>query len=499
MNTLSSSDDIGTDLPTHPGILRRIFSFPMMLAAALAMLAGLTVRSRVNDPDMWWHLKTGEVIWTTHRIPTTDLFSYTTNHHAWIPQEWLAQVSIYGAYRWGGYSGLMVWLYLFTIALIVAGYILCWLYSGNSKAAFLGALIVWLFSTMILAIRPQVIGYLFLTLEMLLLHLGSTRDRRWFLGLPPLFVLWVNCHGSFLLGFIVVGIFLFCSLFEFRAGSLESSRWDSRRRRLLLFMFLFSAGALFLNPVGVKQVFYPLNTMLQQHVGLSQIEEWQPLQMSDLRGLAVPGIVGGIFLFLIVRRSELFLNELLLLAMSASFALSHRRMTVVFGIFAVPVATRLFSTCWDNYDERRDRPVVNAGLIMLALFLLVFSFPSRGYLAEQVDRGNPVGAVQFIRRNQLSGHMLNAYNYGGYLIWALPEYPDFVDGRADVLEWSGVLGEFARWATLEEDPHLLLNKYNVDFCLLERRSAIAHVLPLMRDWKLVYSDADSVVFVRSGR
>src|SRR5215813_14636343 len=165
------------------GVLQKLFSFPVMLASLLIVLATLTVRSRFDDPDMWWHLKTGEVIWTTHTIPTTDLFSYTTNHHAWIPHEWLSQVLIYGAYRWGGYSGLMLFLCLCTSALLVAGYILCSIYSGNSKTALLGALTIWLFGTIGMAIRPQMIGYLLLIFELLLLHLGQNRDRRWFFGL----------------------------------------------------------------------------------------------------------------------------------------------------------------------------------------------------------------------------------------------------------------------------------------------------------------------------
>src|ERR1700722_15482809 len=103
--------------------MRRFLSFPVMLSSALLVIAVLTVRSRFDDPDLWWNLKTGEVIWNSHTIPVTDLFSYTTNHHAWIPHEWLAQVFIYGAYRWGGYSGLMLWLCFFTALLLIAGYI----------------------------------------------------------------------------------------------------------------------------------------------------------------------------------------------------------------------------------------------------------------------------------------------------------------------------------------------------------------------------------------
>src|ERR1700722_6384257 len=102
-------------------ILRRVFSFPVALASLLAALAVLTVQSRFDDPDLWWHLKTGQIIWTTRHIPVTDLFSYTTNHHAWVPQEWLSQTVIYGVYHLGGLSGLMLWLCFITAAVLIAG------------------------------------------------------------------------------------------------------------------------------------------------------------------------------------------------------------------------------------------------------------------------------------------------------------------------------------------------------------------------------------------
>ncbi len=174
-----------------------VFSFPVMLAGLLAVLAVLTVRSRFDDPDLWWHLKTGEIVWTTRSIPRTDLFSYTTHHHAWIAHEWLSQVLIYGGYRFAGYSGLMLWLCFFAAALLIAGYALCSLYSGNSKAGFLGAMLVWLFATVGFSIRPQMVGYVLLLVELLLIHLGRVRNPLWFFGLPPLFAIWVNCHGSF--------------------------------------------------------------------------------------------------------------------------------------------------------------------------------------------------------------------------------------------------------------------------------------------------------------
>ncbi len=478
-------------------LLRRIFSFRVMLGSLLVVLAVLTARARFNDPDMWWHLKTGQIIWTTRTIPTTDLFSFTTNHHAWVPHEWLSQVSIYGAYRLGGYPGLMLWLCFFTAAIFIAGYALCSLYSGSAKVGWLGALIIWFCSTGGLAIRPQMIGYLLLVVELLLLRLGSTRNPRWFFWLPPLFAVWVNCHGSFFLGILVAAVFCFCSFLSFRMGPLVSSRWEPRRSRMLALALGLSVAALFFNPVGMQQVLYPLNTMMHQSIGLSQVEEWQPLLLSSPRGLGFVGILACIVLVLIVRRAELFLPELLLLAVGAEFAVSHRRMMFVFGILVAPVLSRLLATLWDGHDAEQDHPIINAVFIAASLVVAFLAFPNRQNLLRQVNVGNPVKAVEFIKAHHLSGRMLNDYGYGGYLIWAAPEYPVFVDGRADVFEWTGVLEEFGRWATLQSDPNTLLNKYGIEFCLLGRQSPMAHVLPVMQGWKAIYTGNNSIIFERT--
>jgi hypothetical protein len=470
-----------------------------MLAVLLVLLAVLTDRSRFHDPDMWWHLKTGEVIWTTHIIPTTDLFSYTTNHHASIPHEWLSQVLIYGAYRLGGYSGLMLWLCFFTASLLIGGYILCSLYSANSKTALIGALTIWVFGTIGFAVRPQMIGYLLLIIELLLLHLGQTRNRRWFFGLPPLFAVWINCHGSFFFGVALAALFLFCSYFNFQTGSLVATGWDPRNRRTLILALILSVAALFINPVGIKMILYPLNTMMDPAMRFSPVSEWQPLQFSDGRSFAFLGILGSIFLLVIVRGTQLLWTELLVLAVGAWFAASHVRLLFVFGILAAPILSRLISTSWDRYDPERDRPVANGVFIAASLLIAFLAFPSRKSLETQVEERSPVRAVEFIKTHHLSGPMLNEWVFGGYLIWAAPEHPVFIDGRGDVFEWAGVVEEFGKWAQLQTDPNLILDKYHVGFCILSRESPMIVVLRLLPGWKEVYSDNVSTIFVRSPR
>jgi hypothetical protein len=329
-------------------LIHRVCSFPVALGCLLIVLSVLTVKSRFDDPDMWWHLKTGQIIWTTHAIPTTDIFSYTTHHHAYIPHEWLSQLLIYGAYKLGGYTGLMVCFCFFTSALLIAGYILCSLYTENPKIGFLGALTIWLFATAGFSIRPHMIGYLLLVVELLLIYLGRNRNPRWFFGLPPLFAVWVNCHGSFFLGLLVAGIFLITSFSSFQTGSLVSPRWSSGVRKTFRLSLVLSVLALFCNPIGITQILYPVNTLLHQPLGLSQVEEWQPLQLTDERGFALLGVLACIALVVIVRHSELLWHELLLLSAGTWLAVSHRRLVFVFGILAAPVLSRVLSDFWDG-------------------------------------------------------------------------------------------------------------------------------------------------------
>ncbi len=496
---MTGSPVTATHASRHPpaAVLQRVFSFPAMLLCLLSALGVLTVRSRFNDPDMWWHLKMGQIIWTTHRIPTTDIFSFTTNHHASIPQEWFSQVLIYGFYRLGGYSGLMLWLCLLTTAILIAGYLLCWLYSGNAKVAFVGAMVIWFFATTGLSIRPQMIGYLLLIGELLLMQLGRTHSPRWFLGLPLLFALWINCHGSFFLGVGLAATFYLCSFFDFRAGSLVARSWVPHGRNMLGLALLLSTAALFLNPIGIRQILYPINTLLHQPIGLSQSEEWLPPQMNGGRGLGLLVLLGGILLLVIVQRSELFWDELVVLALGTWLGVSHQRMLFVFGILAAPIVSRLLAHSWEGYDAAQDHPILNAGLMGASLLVILWGFPNRQNLIRQVDQGNPTQAVTFIQTHHLAGNMLNDYVYGGYLIWAAPDHPVFVDGRSDVFEWTGVLAAYGKWAFLQSDPNMLLDQYNISFCLLARNSPMAHVLPFLPNWRPIYTDHLATIFLRS--
>jgi hypothetical protein len=493
---------LATDAPLAgrkqaPRALRLVFSFPVALSALLIVLMVLTVRNRFNDPDMWWHLKTGEIIWNTHHIPTVDTFSYTTHNTAYVPHEWLSQLSIYAAYHFAGYSGMMLWLCAFGSLLLIGGYLLCALYSGNAKVAFLGALTIWLFSTIGVAIRPQMVGYALLISELLILHLGKTRSPRWFLALPGLFALWVNCHGSFFLGGLVAAIVLACSFVNMEMGLLVSERWTRSKRNLLAASLALSAAALFVNPVGWRQVAYPLDAIFHQSLGIRIVSEWQPLNMSTTRGIALLAVAAIVLLLPMLRGVRLRLDELLTLGLTAWLAAQHTRMLFVFGLIVAPILCRLLSSAWDNYEFHRDRPIPNCVLIAGAMLAVFLGFPRASMLTKQVEESSPVKAVEFMRKSGIAGNMLNEYVYGGYLIWAATDNKVFVDGRSDVFEWTGVLAEYGDWLTMRADPSVLLSKYQIGVCLLPRESPMSRILAQWLGWKVAYSDEFAVVLMKA--
>jgi len=470
-----------------------------MLAATLAALAVFTVNTRFNDPDLWWHLRTGQIIWTERGIPRTDLLSFTTGQYPWVPHEWLAQLGIYAVWRAGDYSGLMLSFCVLTAALLVIQYIFCSIYCCNPKVAFLGALVTWFFATVGLAIRPQVLGYTLLACELLILHLGRSRDRRWFSLLPFLFVVWVNTHGSFFFGMIVLAVVVLCGFLRVNIGLLASRPLRRAQRATLLWATAASVAVLFANPAGWQLVAYPLRTIFDPRLPLDAVSEWQKLSFDDIRAFGLLANAAGILLIALLRKTRLYTDELALLAVAFAMAVLHQRLLFAWGIVAAPVLCRQLAGVWNSYQPAGDRIWPNAILTIASLAAAFLAFPGRSVLEAQVRNGNPVEAVAFIRSTHLQGRMLNDYVYGGFLSWALPDQKVFIDGRADVYAWTGVLQDYGAWATLREDPNLLLDKYRIDFCLLSRSSPLARVLHYLPGWSELYSDSHSVIVVRTAR
>lgn len=473
----------------------RILTFPAVLVAGIIVVTLFTISNRFNDPDLWWHLKVGETIWTTRSIPASDMYSFTAHGHPWIDHEWLAQWSLYGAYAAGGYTGLMLWFAVFACAIFVLVYAVCWLRTGNALISFLGGLMAWFFGTSGLAVRPLILGHLFLALEFLILELARARSRRWLWALPPLFAIWVNCHGSYYFGLGVLGVYLLCSRLQGRWGLLSWGSDNAPESTALVGTLALSAVALCLNPLGPRLLLYPFNMLFQQPTNIRAVQEWLPPDPASERGAAMILCAFAVLAIPVLRRAPLRMRDAMLAGVAFWMAVLHFRMLFLFGIVVAPILAGLVAPLLPE-GQKRNHPVVNALLLLSLAVSAVLVFPGRTALEQQVRKGNPAAAIEYIKRAGLRGPMLNEYVFGGYLIWALPSEPVFIDGRGDLFEWTGVFADYGRWYTVSEDPNKLLNRYGIRLCLLSRDASIAQLFPFLGGWKRVYSDKMAVIFAR---
>jgi len=187
----------------------------------------------------------------------------------------------------------------------------------------------------------------------------------------------------------------------------------------------------------------------------------------------------------------------MLLGIGSFLALQHMRMLFVFGILAAPLLCRLVKDDWDDYEVKTDKPAVNAVAIVIALAVCFVRFPSNDDLRQRIEARNPVAALAYMREQGIQGRVLNEYTWGGYLIWQAPEYKTFIDGRTDIFDYTGVLNEYIAFHRVLEDPKTLLEKYDVDYCLLNKNTPVVSVLGYLPNWEQVYADDLAVIFART--
>jgi hypothetical protein len=114
------------------GLLQWAISFPAMLGMLLVGAVFVAGSTFSVDPDLWWHIRVGQEILSTHHWPTTDPYSFTVAGQPWMAYEWLGEVLLGGIARIAGLQGLMALLIVLASAVILALYGYITLRSGNS-------------------------------------------------------------------------------------------------------------------------------------------------------------------------------------------------------------------------------------------------------------------------------------------------------------------------------------------------------------------------------
>jgi len=481
---------------------------PTILALIFILAAG-----EITDPDFFWHMANGRLIWETRTIPRTDPFSFTARGEEWVCHEWGSELAMYGLWRTLGTAGLIA---LGALA-ITGAFGLVLARAGRTEdgsvvspyPAALATLLAALSSLPSWGVRPQMVTLLFASITLYILEGGGPL---WLL--IPLQVLWVNMHGGFLLGPTLTFAFALGTAIEGRKAKALAACIRARRRfaRLCLTGMAQIAASL-VNPYGARMLIYPLQT-LTSHAMREYIVEWfspdfhapgfQPLAMLIL------ALMGT---FALSRKRPT--GPRLVLLLGATYAaLSSARHIPFLAIVAAPVLGEQIAGLRDKSAGGQEgkytghartlitRPVSRTCAICLALVLIAGLSAAcawRLYVAAENNdaaqmKHYPVRAVDFMEAHHIAGRLFNRYSWGGYLIWRGHE--PFIDGRADVYG-DEFLQMYVEIYDAERSPHEIFEQYGINCALVEAKSPIATLLE-GSGWHRVYQDELAAVFVKGG-
>ncbi len=482
---------------------RRVF----VAILALGLLA-MAVRG-VADPDIWWHLRTGQLIAQTHAVFRTDPYSFTRYGQPWVDHEWLSQVLIFGLYKLAGWSGLIVGFAFVTAAAFMIVYLRC---PAHPYVAGVITVIGASASAPSWGVRPQMLTLLLASVLLLILERSYQRPNLlWWT--PTLMLLWVNLHAGYALGIALLLVFLIGDALDAAFGFKENyigAGWPYlARMRNLAAIIVVCIAIVPLNPYGTRMYAYPFETLrspaMQTYIGewfspnFHDHDYW-PLLLMILLTIALPA----------VSPRRLSPREILLLCFATYAALRSVRHIPIYSIIAIPILSATALAWLEGLRvARRFRiqatHLTRAKMCFNATLLagmLVFMLARVRFVASRQSETEaakfPATAVSFLAAHRPPSPVLNHYNWGGYFIWKLyPEYKVFVDGRAD-LYGDAFMNELASTYYLKGSSwQKTFEEWGIKTVALPPDAPLVTALAALPDWKTIYADNQAVILTKA--
>ena len=475
-------------------------------APALMFIACCVDRN--YQTDFWHHLARGRAMAEQGAVVNHDLFTYTVAGQPFQDTNWLTQLLYHVLFTAGGLPLVQVVNAAVLAAMIALLVALCRRRVGSlTLAAGLGAFAfvgLW----QLLLIRPQTFSLLFFVILLAALERADVR-RRWLLLPPPLLALWVNLHGAFPIGLVLIGCYLAAA-----AGEAWWARgrdaWRDPRVGALAACLAVSTAATLLNPYGWRVYEYVGQT--SSVAAARRIDEWVPpglhLLVSKVWVLSVLGLV--VLFALPGRRPRA--RDVVLVCCFLPLACGSVRMVAWWLLICAPVAAaRLAAVLPAKHLAEPDagRPTTGNSVAFAALAVAaVLSLPG-------LERVNPLlmipgrrhrteadlqAAADALRRHRPEGRLFSRFEWGEYLGWALaPHYRIFMDGRIEIYP-DRVWGEYTAVTRGRADWERILRGYEVDCLLLDTQGGYhTDLLPLVEAspaWERAFASGRVVGFLR---
>lgn len=374
----------------------------------------------MKDTDFGWHLRCGQEIFENGRLCQTNHFTTLLDGYHWYSPAQGYQILLFLTFKYFGFAGI-AFLYALT-----AGAVFTFFIKSLGRGPVISTVVtltgVWFaWSTLNIGFRSQILSVYFILIFLGIVRL-SQKQPRIIYGLPVMMIIWSNSHSGFFLG-LVISLFLFLDTF------VKYILKKSSRKYFLVVTLTSGLNlvASLVNPYGFQiyqEVFrhsrVALNTL---------IAEWVPPQAWQIfLAISVCVWLGN----LSWRRKDFF--SIFLLAFSTYLAIFARRNLPIFSLAAVYAALNNLSQNFDETTIKKSIQKVWLVIMLLAISLLTYKnlplaldFNEKTYCQKALVVMPCLGAKFMM--SQKPGRIFNTYEWGGYLIWSLPQFKIFVDGR----------------------------------------------------------------------
>ena len=442
---------------------------PAMLVAALACAVGIaiTVTFEISDPDLWQHLIVGKALWSMHRLPTTQVWTWPTYGAPDVNGSWGFEGMAYPFHALAGVWGLQAWCWLTALVAFALAWLTAWRMGARGFTPFV--VIAWcaLIYGPRSAVRPESVSAILLMISLGVLETRRRggRDLAWLL-VPVAFV-WINVHIAYWFGFALIAAY-------------GADEWVRARRfpRTLMRVSVTALAASFVNPFGWRALWAPFDYALHlshepifQDIGELHSIVWGA---NFANGLPLLMALWPLLMLWRMRHGPVDVAERILLVLFTGLALLHQRFLGAWALVAAVFISRgldewIRARRWPRWTAA---PATRAALASLAGLLVTVPEHARtGWsigVGLDTTRYSPAAACDFIGRHGLRGRFFNNFSIGGYMLWRfwpererLPFMDTHVAGTPEIRKmYVDAIADPEAWRSLDQ-------RWRFDAVLLE--------------------------------
>lgn len=467
----------------------------------------------ITDPDFGWHLRVGQFIVDTGSVPAKDIFSFSMPDYPYVFHSWASDLLIYLSYQAGSLIGVTIMFAAITTLSIF------FLYKTTQLLSPINPPLLFMLLTSPIAYsiaggRTRTFGLLFLSIIYFLFSKFQVQNSKYIYFIPLIFFLWVNFHGSFIVGIFALAILIIINFFF--AKNREQKFKKTKTAAIIL---VASVVATLANPYGFRAWQQAISMGTTNYFQIKSINsDWLPLISTQNTGW-IFGLFGlGIFILTLSPRVKIDISQKIFFLLFLALSLINSRFSIAFFVPFTTVAAQAIAQFGQklNSSVAQALPVKTSLLVLIAAILLLAiqnlvevktayrSFESYSkYLYLKFPKNLRYAAWsyesnKFVVENLRSSRILNDANWGGLMLLVSPNQKVFYYGAMDnyILDGKSFAFKFLDLVNAKPGFELELEKYLIDAVFLPKTYPIITALQQKAEWQTAYEDENTIVLVK---